>query len=194
MKAFSIAFDFKRDININDRISNLIEDNVSIGFSNKISTPTFAMFEKANEHSIIITSNQYAYKINSEINETDIENLSDEIMLSIKSLYDVMQQSSYHVRLVDIKPCKDVFSKLKDFNNFSKTDNNIIGTGYRYLFYHKDVLSEFKAEPYIQLSDRLFYEFIYNFNGFSSESSLSDEFKKILSDSNKKIMDFEKNI
>ena len=67
MNSFDLVIDFKNTLNLNDKLSELVTSLSSIGFENKVTMPNLALFTKDNIHAIMITQQQYSYKINGDL-------------------------------------------------------------------------------------------------------------------------------
>ncbi len=172
MNSFDLVIDFKNTLNLNDKLSELVTSLSSIGFENKVTMPNLALFTKDNIHAIMITQQQYSYKINGDF---AVENFS-EIIEDISSTIN----------------CIDSFTKTKALCSSSSADKSIIGIGYRYFFKKSNRFSEFKAEPYIRNQDKIYFEGIYNFSNFSNSSVLNKILNDIYSDFKDRITIFKK--
>ena len=192
MYSFDLVIDFKNTLNLNDKLSELVTSLSSIGFENKVTMPNLALFTKDNIHAIMITQQQYSYKINGDFAVENFSEIIEDISSTINSIIEWIEGANYCFRLVSIDDCIDSFTKTKALCSSSSADKSIIGIGYRYFFKKSNRFSEFKAEPYIRNQDKIYFEGIYNFSNFSNSSVLNKILNDIYSDFKDRITIFKK--
>lgn len=191
MNVFNFIINFKENVNLNDKLSTLVESFSSAGFENQITTPTFALFAKDKIHTITLTQKQYNYQINSEFSASLFPEIANNISSTIDCISEwTIDDATYTIRLVSFKDCVNAFKKTKNLDNIS-SDDTVIGLGYRYFINVFDKLSEFKAEPLVRDENKLFFEGIYN---FTAETDIMNLLQLINSDFEKRIKIFEERV
>ena len=102
MNSFDLVIDFKNTLNLNDKLSELVTSLSSIGFENKVTMPNLALFTKDNIHAIMITQQQYSYKINGDFAVENFSEIIEDISSTINSIIEWIEGANYCFRLVMI--------------------------------------------------------------------------------------------
>ena len=97
MNSFDLVIDFKNTLNLNDKLSELVTSLSSIGFENKVTMPNLALFTKDNIHAIMITQQQYSYKINGDFAVENFSEIIEDISSTINKAYVGKEDNSWIV-------------------------------------------------------------------------------------------------